>query len=493
MVALIDLKDVTALIITRGDLPERMVEREQQYARLGIELLIIESPDVLTRWTSASRFVHTPYVFFQDDDVALPDEQILAIISKARPDKIVSSMYQDWVVGMGYFDLALVGLGGIVAVGLWDSAVERWTAAYPDATEHLKWDADFIIGMLTPHEWWDFGGAEAILPEASNDNRLWRQDGQLARKLESINMARKLKTVTGALMVKDGEATVAAALDSVRPMIDSLTVFDTGSTDRTLDVIYAWCEAEGLVLNVIEGEFEDFATSRNRLLDEARKHGDYFLMFDADEVWVGNKTLPPLALDIHVVNYDGPVSYAHPRIISSTFPCYFEGRVHAALTWDEEASGTTLTDLFIEHHGDLTHGDAAERIRRDIALLTEDLEAGVDVKHTLFMRGKAYEGVAEWGAARADYEARLEFEDEGSEEQYYSAWRLGCILIEKFGEVDMGADMLYSAWMNRRGRIESIRALARYLNAVADATPIPETDMVFVHRDEYQRPSQQEG
>lgn len=145
----------------------------------------------------------------------------------------------------------------------------------------------------------------------------------------------------------------------------------------------------------------------------------------------------------------------------------------------------TLPGLAINHHGDLTHGDAEARLRKDIALLTTDLDAGVDPPHTVFMRAKAYEGLQEWELARADYEARLEEQDEGSEEQFYSAWRLGCLLIEKFGEFDMGADHLYSAWMNRRGRIESIRDLSRYLDAVADATPFPETDMLFVHRGAY--------
>jgi glycosyltransferase involved in cell wall biosynthesis len=484
---------VTALIITRGDLPELMAEREAQYERLGIPLLIIESKDVLTRWTSAERFVDTPYVFFQDDDVALPDEQITAIIADAKADRIVASMYDEWIQGMGYWDLALVGLGAVAPVGLWREAIARWTAAYPDAHEHLAWDADFIIGILTRWERKDYGGEATILPEASADNRLWKQPGQLERKVESMNMARALKTVTGAVMVKDGAETIKAAMESVAPMVDSFTLFDTGSTDDTVPIALATAEALGKDIHIKHGIFEGFAVSRNVLIEEARKNADYFLMFDADEVWVGDKTLPPLAMDVFMVNYSGPIRYGHPRIIRSNFDCWFEGRVHAAMTWDIPANGATLDGLTIEHHGDLTHGDQEARIRKDIALLKEDLEAGVDPQHTHFMLGKSYDGVADWANARLHYEKRLEYDDEGSEQQYYSAWRLGCILIEKFGEFHQGADLLYSAWMNRPTRIESIRYLARYLNQVADATPIPDTDLVFVHRDEYNTTSQQEG
>jgi hypothetical protein len=489
------LSEVTALIITRGDLPERMVEREMQYKRLGIELLVIESPDVLTRWTSAERHVRTPYVFFQDDDVALTDEMITQIIAHGRDDRIVASMYEDWIQGMGYWDLALVGLGAIVPVGIWREAIARWTAAYPGAHENLKWDADFIIGILTPWERHDFGGEKAILPEASADNRLWRQEGQLKRNVESMNMARALKTVVGAVMFGDNHADmIGDAIRSVAPMVNEFVFLSTveGNTATYEAATKAARELDKPYTTYVR-LFDNMADSRNALIEKARLHGDYFLMFDSDEVWVGNKELPPLAMDVFMVNYSGPIRYGHPRIIRSGFDCRFEGRVHAAMTWDTPANGATLAGLTIEHHGDLTHGDQEARIRKDIALLQDDLAEGVDPKHTHFMLAKSYDGVAEWAKAREHYEARLTYDDEGSEEQYYSAWRLGCILIEKFGEFDQGADLLYSAWMNRRTRIESIRYLARYLNQVADATPIPDTDMVFVHRDEYNTTSQQEG
>ena len=488
----IDPKDVTALIITRGDVPELMAEREAQYERLGFaSCLIIKSPDVLTRWTSAERHVHTKAVFFQDDDVALADDDILAILGKYKPGVMIASMYDGWIEGMQYFDLALFGLGSVMDVGLWREPIARWTAAYPGAKDHLDWDADFIVGVLGRWERYDFNGEDAILPEASADNRLWRTPGQHERKYETIRMARDLRTMTGAVMALNEEDNIAAAIESVAPMVSSITLLDTGSTDRTIEVAGHTCDALDLEFHVYEAPFVDMATTRNVLLEAARGHGDYFLMFDADEVWLGDKALPPLSLDVMIVNYAGTIQYGHPRIVNRNFPCWFEGKVHAALAWERDARGMTLEGLTIDHRGDLTHGNIEERLRKDVRLLTEEIDAGNDVPHNTFMRAKAYEGLGDWEAARKDYEARLEHEDNPNdggipaEQRYYSRFRLGVLLVEKFGLFDQGADHLYSAWMDRRTRVETIRALARYLNAVADATPIPETDMLFVHRDEY--------
>ena len=494
---MVALNEVTALIITRGDLPELMAEREAQYERLGIPLLIIESPDVLTRWTSAERFVDTPYVFFQDDDVALPDEQITAIIADRKPDRIVASMYDEWIQSMGYFDIALVGLGAVVPVGIWREAIARWTAAYPDAHEHLKWDADFIIGALTPWERKDYGGAEAILPEASADNRLWRQAGQHERKNESINMARALRTIVLTMLVKDEEKNIHRALSSARPLYDRVLIHDTGSTDHTEDVVSAFCEAENIPLRyVTDVPFEGFGAARNALMDDARGEADYMLLMDADEEFIfadeDEHPRPPLFCDAYNFHYEGPLDYAQPRLIYGNFPWHWtDVKSHSALDGPEGRTpiGCDMESPLIRHHGD-DRASSVERYQRDVDNLTDDLRAQRDVPRSRFMRAKAYEGLfaltgRESYRMRAiiDYRSRVEM-SQGDEESYYARFRLGCLLVES-GKFASGADELFSAWLDRPTRVESLRALAAYATAVADATPYPVGDMIIVHRDLY--------
>lgn len=499
------LDEVTAVIITRGDLEHLMDERRAQFERLGMPCITIKAGDVFERYMAAERFVKTKVVFFQDDDVALTDEEIVTIIGRYKPGVLVCNMYDEWIEAMHYEDLAMVGLGAVCDVGLWIPAFQRWMEAYGELPDEgrLRFDCDFIFGVLTRYECYDFCGArisEAITPEASNENRLWRQPGQHERKYKTIEMARALRTVTGAVMTKNEADRIERAIESVAPLVTSIVLMDTGSTDDTISVAQKACDRLGLDFFLYHYEQVDtydprppfrFDWARNQLIRFARNHGDYFLMFDADEEWIGDKELPPLQLDAMIVNYAGPLIIAHPRIIRSNFVCRFEGKVHAALVWDGMGRGITLENLSIVHHGDIGHGgDLADRLKKDIALLTEEIEDEHDVPHNLFMRAKAYEGLGEWEKARADFEARLAFPDEElegtpAEQRYYSMYRLGVLLVEKFGKFAEGADALMTAWLFRPQRIESIRQLAIYLNAVADATPVPEHDMLFVHRDMY--------
>ncbi|GAB3596347.1 hypothetical protein GCM10027446_23070 [Angustibacter peucedani] len=84
-------------------------------------------------------------------------------------------------------------------------------------------------------------------------------------------------TVTAALIVKDEEEVLAACLDAVRPEVDEVVVYDTGSTDGTVEL----ARAHGA--RVVEGHWDDdFAAARNRLLDHVTT--EWVFSLDADEV-----------------------------------------------------------------------------------------------------------------------------------------------------------------------------------------------------------------
>lgn len=497
-------QDVTAIVITRGDLPDLMTERMDQFQRLGMSSIIYHSSDVMGRYTAA-KHAKTDVVFFQDDDVALSDEEILKIIEHYKPGVLVSNMYDEWIEAMHYEDLAMVGLGSVVDKGLWEDAFERYAEAYPDDIEEMKWDPDFIFGTLCRFERYDFCGeriVEAILPEASNDNRLWKKPGQHERKYATIDKARALRTIVLTMLTKNEEHRVLDALESAKGLFDKVLIHDSGSTDETRSVIEKWCWKNGISeFRFIDTEWQGFAAARNALLEDGRKMADYMLLMDADETFERKNpdtTWPPLQMDIHVMHYGGKYDVGQPRLIRSNFPCWFEGSTHAAMTWHQQARGVDVTDPIIEHHGDFTHGDGDvyDRLRRDVEALTHDIETDPDpqaVAHQMFMRAKTYEGLGEWGNARADYEARLAFNDEGidgmpAEQRFYARYRLGVMLIEHFNEFAEGCDALMTAWMERPKRVESIRALAYYLTVVADETPYPANEILLVDRDMYKQP-----
>jgi tetratricopeptide (TPR) repeat protein len=88
---------------------------------------------------------------------------------------------------------------------------------------------------------------------------------------------KRMPTLALSMIVKNGEATLARCLESVRGIADEIVIADTGSTDRTDEI------ARQYGANVFSIFWEnDFAKARNRSLAQVRS--DWVLMMDADEM-----------------------------------------------------------------------------------------------------------------------------------------------------------------------------------------------------------------
>ena len=84
------------------------------------------------------------------------------------------------------------------------------------------------------------------------------------------------------MIVKNEAAVIERCLRSVVAHIDCWAIADTGSTDGTQERIRQ--QLAHLPGELIERPWVDFATNRNEALDLARRHGDYALIIDADDV-----------------------------------------------------------------------------------------------------------------------------------------------------------------------------------------------------------------
>ena len=71
------------------------------------------------------------------------------------------------------------------------------------------------------------------------------------------------------IMVKNEEASIATTIESTRGFMKHVIVYDTGSTDKTIEIIRATCLKNGQTLHLKEGVFEGFPQSRNVSLEFA--------------------------------------------------------------------------------------------------------------------------------------------------------------------------------------------------------------------------------
>lgn len=83
------------------------------------------------------------------------------------------------------------------------------------------------------------------------------------------------------LIVKDEEQMLRSALESVADVVDEIVVYDTGSSDATVEI------ARSMGARVFEGYWDgSFARARNAALEQAR--GEWILVIDADEQFLGD-------------------------------------------------------------------------------------------------------------------------------------------------------------------------------------------------------------
>lgn len=101
----------------------------------------------------------------------------------------------------------------------------------------------------------------------------------------------KTYKVACSIMVKNEEKSISKTLETFLPHCDCLIVFDTGSTDNTVDLIKQYTEKYKKPLYLITGKFVDFSTSRNTLLYYAQNLAEYLVLPDSNDELIGGENI----------------------------------------------------------------------------------------------------------------------------------------------------------------------------------------------------------
>ena len=123
--------------------------------------------------------------------------------------------------------------------------------------------------------------SEATRLQGPDHDLLFVDDRCHFKKKWHIDGVPPLRLLSVCLIVKDEEEMLGACLESVRQLADEVVIYDTGSTDRTIEI------ARAAGAKVIEGYWDNsFARARNAALSHAL--GDWVLSLDADETFFGD-------------------------------------------------------------------------------------------------------------------------------------------------------------------------------------------------------------
>lgn len=290
-------------------------------------------------------------------------------------------------------------------------------------------------------------------------------------------------TIALAMMVKNEEAVIEACLRSAATFIDRWVILDTGSTDRTKEIVAE--TLEGIPGEIFDAEFVNFGVTRSVLMAHANAtDSDYLMLLDADmEVdYQPGGPFPDLTADVYEGRLrTGPLDYTLPILVRNDRAWRYEGVAHSYLACDGPWYSEQLPGLRII---DGSH-TSQEKIRRDLDLLTAEHARNPLDARTAFYLAQTYYDLDMHAEAIAMYRHRA-YLDGWDEETFYARYRLGALLCEHVSFA-AGAKELLAAWEMRPHRIEPLRVLANAANSVADKYPMP-VDRLFVGANHYRQP-----
>jgi glycosyltransferase involved in cell wall biosynthesis/predicted GH43/DUF377 family glycosyl hydrolase len=289
------------------------------------------------------------------------------------------------------------------------------------------------------------------------------------------------------MIVRNEEAILERCLRSVAGLIDSWVICDTGSEDRTPEIVQS-------LLADIPGELHetswlDFGQNRSELMEIAHGSADYLLLIDADMTVQRRASLPPLSSDAYMLRETGGLDFGVLRLVRGDRRWWYEGSTHEYIATDGRFDQRQLDELLIEHHGD--GSGRREKLIRDVGLLKRDVARDPDNPRPIFYLAQTYRELGKHEIAIRYYRRRVEMGG-WDEEVFYAGLQEGVLRAEQ--ELASGTPVLLDAWQRRPTRAEPLYELARLHRRNGDLAvahmfatrgleiPYPSADVLFIHR-----------
>ena len=331
--------------------------------------------------------------------------------------------------------------------------------------------------------------------------------------LADISQSETKPLVTIALMVKDEEPVIEATLETYigRPEV-AFFIFDTGSTDRTLEVSEAFFKKHN-IKNYAFGQepFINFAASRNRglrLAEKAFPSASFIVMPDAEWYFTGVDSLVDFCkqeknADHAVYLMDivaGGIDFTTPRLIRTHKNICFEGVVHEAIA----TTGVRSPKGIIFNVGASKYGVEKSRQRwvRDAQALLKYHQENPQDSRTLFYLAQTFQCLDDLENAYTYYSLRVKLH--GWDEEDFMAWYRLAQVTEELSERKKDQDLwalsqnyYLKAHSFRPRRAEPLVRLAEHyrkkddfalsylFSRVASEIPCPHEETLFLEKDLY--------
>jgi len=309
------------------------------------------------------------------------------------------------------------------------------------------------------------------------------------------------------MIVKNEEKVIRRCLESVKPHITDWVIHDTGSNDKTKEIILDYLK--DIPGELKESEWVDFGHNRNLALNDAKNTGaDFILFIDADMILTrtSNKNLSEI-LDKKIACYSilqklQNLEYYNIRIINNDnkYEWKYIGVTHEYVDDvkrnRDERKNIDTNDFFILDVGD--GGSKTNKFVRDEQLLTEGLKNEPNNARYYFYLAQTKKDLYKFYEAYQLYMKRFEMGG-WDEECWYSYYMAGRTMIwcKKFSDEEIKKHLLQS-WALRPWRNEPLVILGYHFKDIdplfsesilkcAIAIDKPQNDILFINSDFYHK------
>lgn len=242
------------------------------------------------------------------------------------------------------------------------------------------------------------------------------------------------------MIIKNEEKRITVTFDTVKDIVDAFIIFDTGSTDNTVDIVKNYCVQNKINLYMISGQFVDFSVSRNHVLDYADTIDvHYILMLDCNDELQHGENLRKWAILGHKESVNGflmtqhwfsgtDTKYFNVRCVKNRQGWRYKGRVHEYIDREGEKNCLQIDDIIIYQDRTKDDDKSLKRFSRDKILLLEDYRQNPTEPRTLFYLAQTCQCLQQYDEAL--YYSKLRTELAGFEEEVFQSYmRCGDCLI----------------------------------------------------------------
>ena len=304
------------------------------------------------------------------------------------------------------------------------------------------------------------------------------------------------------LMIKNEEKILKRCLDAIKDVVDCYCIFDTGSTDNTIEI--AKEHLKTFIGCIGQEPFRDFGYSRTQSFLSAQTFirdtlkwdlkEVYGLLLDADMMFIQG-TLKQQTLTepgYRIIQKNGSLEYYNARIIRMDIPWKCIGVTHEY--WDGPCGANLSKDIcFIDDRND--GGCKHDKFERDQRLLEEGLIKEPDNGRYMFYLAQTLKCIGKYQESIDMYKKRI-VSGGWAEEVWYSYYMIAeCYLNLK--DIAEFENWSQKAFLIRQQRSEPIYKLAKFFREIGhhyksyeyiragEKVPYPKDDVLFIESDIY--------